>query len=220
MSALDGAGAAAVFLALDTATDVPSLALGTATDPGEDLRVPSRRDLSREIERATAALLARERVDVGGLAGVIVADGPGSFTGLRIGIAFAKGLCRAGGLPLLAAPSMLGAAFAASGGAGSVLVAYDALRGDVYRALYRFAAGGKAAPAVEVVSPPSLVPGDAPAPDAPGLRHAGAAHASAGALLRLRAVAGGLAVVEAPDRWEPAYGRLAEAEVRRRAGQH
>ena len=208
-----------LFLALDTATDVPSLALGTAADPGEEQRVPSRRDLSREIERVTAALLARGRLEVGGLAGVIVADGPGSFTGLRIGIAFAKGLCRAGGLPLLAAPSMLGAAFAAGGGAGNVLVEYDALRGDVYRALYRFSRGERG-PTVEVASPPALAPAGSPPPDVPGRMLAGAAHASAAALVRLRAVAGGLAVVEEPDRWEPAYGRLAEAEVRRRAGQH
>jgi len=215
-----------LLLALDTATDSPSLALGTSDAPGEDLRIASRRDLSRDIERAVAALLSRRGAGIGDLAGVVVADGPGSFTGLRIGIAFAKGLCRARRVPLLAGPSLLGAALAACGGEGAVLAEYDALRGDVYRASYRFT-GGRGAPAlrgtgepsgaVEVLVAPALVPRDAPWSPYPGLVRADAGHASAASLLRLRSFAGGLAAIEAPDRWEPAYGRLAEAEVRYRA---
>jgi len=210
-----------LYLALETATDVPTLALGSPDAPGEPLRLASRRDLSRDIESATRTLLERRRVGLGDLAGVIVSDGPGSFTGLRIGIAFAKGLCRARGLPLLAAPSMLGAAFAAVGGAGTVLVEYDALRGDVYRAAYRFGPARDAAgvAALEVLDAPALVPREPPAPARAGLIRADAASASAGALIRLAGVAGALAAIEAPDRWEPSYGRLAEAEVRRRAGE-
>lgn len=209
-----------LYLAFDTATDAPSLALGTPASPGDDLRVSSRRDLSRDIERVTASLLAARGARLGGLAGVIVADGPGSFTGLRIGIAFAKGLCRAAGLPLLSAPSLLGAALAASGGRGTVLVEYDAQRGDVYRAVYRFdarAPGAAGAGRVETVAAPALAPGDAPPPPLPGLVRAGAAQASAAALIRLGDLTGGLAAIEAPDAWEPAYGRLAEAEARYRA---
>ena len=122
----------------------------------------------------------------------------------------------------MSAPSLLGAALAAAGGRGAVLAAYDAQRGDEYRALYRFTAAGgangAAAPArVEVVSAPALVPADTPPPSVPGLVRAGAANASAASLIRLRAVAGALVEVEAPDAWEPAYGRLAEAEARFRA---
>jgi tRNA threonylcarbamoyl adenosine modification protein YeaZ len=204
-----------LLLALDTATDSPSLALGSPTEPGAEVRIASRRDLSRDIETVARRLLSARGVAVSELAGVVVADGPGSFTGLRIGIAFAKGLCRAGGRPLLAGPSLLGAALAACGGAGTVLVEFDALRGDVYRAVYRFA--GAPAPRVEVLAAPALVPRDAPPPAFPGLRRAEAALASAASLIRLHAFAGGLSVVPDPDRWEPAYGRLAEAEVRRLA---
>jgi tRNA threonylcarbamoyl adenosine modification protein YeaZ len=203
-----------LLLALDTATDTPSAAVGSA-GTSDELRLAGRRELSREIEHLVGRLLSTRGITVADLAGVVVADGPGSFTGLRIGIAFAKGLCRASGRPLLAGPSLLGAALAACNGAGTVLVEFDALRGDVYRAVYRFA--GAPAPRVEVLAAPARVPRDAPLPALPGLLRAEAAHASAASLIRLHDFAGGLSVVSDPDRWEPAYGRLAEAEVRRLA---
>jgi tRNA threonylcarbamoyl adenosine modification protein YeaZ len=201
-----------LYLALDTATDRPSLALGSPEAPGEDLLVPSRHDLSRDIERLASTLLGERGIAARELAGVAVADGPGSFTGLRIGIAFAKGLCRAANLGLLAAPSLMGAARAAARGAEPVVAEYDALRGEVFRAVYRFA------PAVEVLAPPALIAPDVPSGH-PSATHATAAHASAAALLRLIGVAGGAAAVPDPSAWEPVYGRPAEAEARYRARQ-
>lgn len=200
------------YLGLDTATDRPSLALGSPEAPGPDLLVPSRHELSRDIERLAAALLRQHGMAAADLAGVAVADGPGSFTGLRIGIAFAKGLCRAAGLRLYTAPSLMGAARAAARGAESVVVEYDALRGEVFRAVYRFG------PAVEVLAAPALVASGAPLVHSAGVR-ATAADASAASLLRLIGVPGGATLVAEPSAWEPSYGRPAEAEVRFRARQ-
>jgi len=200
------------YLALDTATDRPTLALGSPDAPGEDLSVPSRHELSRQIERLVGALLGEHGVAARDLAGVAVADGPGSFTGLRIGIAFAKGLCRAANLRLLVAPSLMGAAHAAAHGSEPVVAEYDALRGEVYRAAYRFG------PAVEVLAPPGLIASGSPL-GYPAGTHATAAHASAGSLLRLIGVPGGTAAIADPSAWEPAYGRPAEAEARYRARQ-
>ncbi len=203
---------AELYLALDTATDAPSLALGTARDPGPGIRVPGRRELSRDIERIAAELLASRGIGAQDLAGVVVADGPGSFTGLRIGIAFAKGLCRARSLPLLAAPSLLGAAWAAARGTGVALAEYDALRGDVYRAAYRLSRHG-----IEVLLAPALVAAGTPVPLPPGYARATAAHASASSLLHLIRLNGGARAVANPAGWEPDYGRPAEAEARYRA---
>jgi tRNA threonylcarbamoyl adenosine modification protein YeaZ len=200
------------FLALETATDVPSFALGSAADPGSAVSIPSRRDLSRDIEGAAAQLLVGRGVAARDLGGVIVADGPGSFTGLRIGIAFAKGLCRAARLPLFAVPSLLGAAWAASGGKGAVLAEYDALRGDVYRAAYDFRAGD----AIEVLIPPGLAAARSPVTLPAGFQRASAEHASALALLALSPTSHALLIAD-PAGWEPAYGRPAEAEARRLA---
>ncbi len=202
------------YLALDTATDTPSLALGTPRDPGPGIRIPGRRELSREIESLAARLLSERGIEARALAGIIVADGPGSFTGLRIGIAFAKGLCRALGCPLWSAPSLLGAAWAASNGSGPVVAEYDALRGDVYRAAFRCSPG-----AVEVVLAPTVERADAPVPLPAGHGVARAEHASAAALIRLVAVPGALKAIADPAEWEPVYGRPAEAEARYRARQ-
>jgi tRNA threonylcarbamoyladenosine biosynthesis protein TsaB len=198
------------FLALDTATDRPSLALGSPDAPGVDLPVPSRHELSRQIERLASGLLTLRGIAVRELAGVAVADGPGSFTGLRIGIAFAKGLCRAAGLRLVTAPSLMAAARAAARGSEPVVAEFDALRGEVFCAAYRFG------PAVEVLAAPALVAAGSEPRFAAG-SHATAADASAAALLRLIGVPGG--AVADPSAWEPAYGRPAEAEARYRARQ-
>ena len=207
---------AEIYLALDTATDRPTLALGTPEAPGENVAASHRRDLSRDIDRLARELLASRGVAARQLAGIVVADGPGSFTGLRIGIAFAKGLARVLGVPLLTAPSMLGAAHAVtarlpvSASARLVVVEYDALRGEVYRAVYRFDPGS-----IEVVERPSLRrSGDAAPTQA---RRAGDRDASAAALLSLVGSAGGAQAVPQPASWEPDYGRPAEAEARRLA---
>ena len=200
-----------LLLAIDTATSRPSLAIGGPGRTVLERAIPDRHDLSCEIEHVTRALLREAGAAPRVIAGLIVADGPGSFTGLRIGVAFAKGLCRALGVPMTTIPSMLGAARAAAadGAPPPVVVEYDALRGDLYRAAYRFAAAS-----VEVIAAPHLVRAGAPT-DVAGAARATEADASAGALLRVVAVPGAASVVPDPSSWEPSYGRRAEAEVRR-----
>lgn len=216
------------YLAIDSATRRATLAIGPAGAAEREVSVAGR-ELSGGIERLAGELLIGAGIAPGELAGVVVADGPGSFTGLRIGIAFAKGLCRATDLPLLVAPSMLGAAYAASRKAGesvrtdlptyrlSVVVDYDALRGEVYRAVYGFQGG-----AVVTVVAPALAPAGSSADGGPEFVTAGEDDASAAALLGLLALAGGTTTVADGAAWEPSYGRPAEAEARRlmRGGGH
>ena len=200
------------YLALDTATDRPTIALGTPADPGKNVVIPHRHDLSREIDAVVRDLLAQRGLAGTQLSGLVVADGPGSFTGLRIGIAFAKGLARALGIPILSAPSMLGAARAASPGDGTVVVDYDALRGDVYRAAFRFEKNE-----VGTLMAPALVRAGQEPDIAGTLRRASADDASAAALLALVGFEGGPTQITDPMSWEPSYGRPAEAEARRLA---
>lgn len=73
---------------------------------------------------------------------LVVGLGPGSFTGLRVGLATAKGLSLGAQLPLYGASSLMMAA--AEAGPGYVLVLQDARRGELFVGLYQFGKGGEA----------------------------------------------------------------------------
>ena len=209
-------GRSVLYLSIDTATSRSSVALGEPGTRVPDAVIASRNDLSRLLGNVVRDLTRDRGIRVRDIGGIILADGPGSFTGLRIGAAFAKGLHDAAGMPLFTAPSLMGAASMTQ---GSVVVAeYDALRGDVYRAIYAFRqpAAGSRQPAVETIMSPELVPAEAPPPVHDYVR-ADERNASAAALLLLMGMAGGPARIEDPSRWQPDYGRPAEAEARRLA---
>ena len=97
----------------------------------------------RESRSHTASLpLLVERVlgDAGlaleDVEGIAVSIGPGSFTGLRIGLALAKGLAFAGGLPLVGVPTLEALAWVVDAAPGtSVCAALDARKREVYGAV-------------------------------------------------------------------------------------
>jgi len=91
------------------------------------------RDLVPQIER----LLARAGLAPGGLAAVACAVGPGSFTGIRIGIATAATLAYAANAPVIPVGSLHGIAANAPADALRVAVAIDARREHVYAATFR-----------------------------------------------------------------------------------
>lgn len=95
--------------------------------------------LPRLVERTLAA------------AGLVIADvdalavsiGPGSFTGLRVGLALAKGLAFAGRLPLVGVPTLEALAWAADAAPGErICAALDARKQEVYAALFDASADG------------------------------------------------------------------------------
>ena len=67
---------------------------------------------------------------------VAVSIGPGSFTGLRIGLSFAKGLAFSAGLTVVGVPTLDAYALAAAGWTGTLCVALDARKQEVYAAVY------------------------------------------------------------------------------------
>src|SRR5690348_4044137 len=101
------------WVALDTATDIASVAVSTG---GRTFTrsVRGARQHAAQIVTLIDDVLKAGGVRLDEVAGIIVADGPGSFTGLRIGWAAAKGLIYGRRqASLIAIPSLLGAAHAA-----------------------------------------------------------------------------------------------------------
>jgi tRNA threonylcarbamoyladenosine biosynthesis protein TsaB len=73
---------------------------------------------------------------LGELAAVVVVHGPGSFTGVRVGVSAAKGLSEAGGVGLIAVSRLALLAAAVDGGGGPVHAVLDAGRGEFYYGEY------------------------------------------------------------------------------------
>ena len=87
-------------------------------------------------------LLEQTRVSAGQLDLLAVTRGPGSFTGLRIGVSTVIGLAWAKALPCLGVSSLEAAAWNAAHMGGTVCAVMDARRGRVYRALFTAAPSG------------------------------------------------------------------------------
>ena len=141
-------------LALDTATEYVTVGLAVV-DPAtgdfsllvEEAPLAPRAANSRTLPLAMELLerVGRRPSDIGL---VVVGRGPGSFTGVRIGMATAKGLAQGLGAPLVAVPTLDAVAFgalraASEAGAGdSVAVVGDAMRQEVFAVRYRSGPAG------------------------------------------------------------------------------
>jgi tRNA threonylcarbamoyladenosine biosynthesis protein TsaB len=86
---------------------------------------------SAELIPQVAALIAKQGKTKNDLDAFVVVSGPGSFTGLRVGLTAIKGLAEALQKPIVAI-SLLEAIAASAGLSGRVLPALDAGRGDIY----------------------------------------------------------------------------------------
>jgi tRNA threonylcarbamoyladenosine biosynthesis protein TsaB len=221
-------------LALDTATDLASIAVGDGDTLLAEVMLGPRRHATGLMPGVEEALRLAG-VGVGAVDRILVADGPGSFTGLRIGIATVQGLCRAcPAVSVASAPSLLAAAWvAAQSDPGPVAAAYDALRGEVFGAVYHLHQGRidvLLAPVLTTIEAmarrcpavPALVVGDGAAAQAAAVRAwtgrdpvpppVGAPRAAA--LLALERIPGALRPIADPAAFEPDYGRPAEAQAR------
>jgi tRNA threonylcarbamoyladenosine biosynthesis protein TsaB len=131
-------GASGAMVAIETATETVGVAVRAATGVQAALTLTGRR---RHVETLTPALehLLGQLDLVPGDLGVVAVDiGPGLFTGLRVGVAAAKGLAQSLGIGIVGATSLdvLTAGAAAAGCRGLVLACVDARRGEVFAAVH------------------------------------------------------------------------------------
>lgn len=126
-----------IVLALDTTTRTASCAIARDGVVLRELASDPDRQTAVQLPGALDALLALASVELGEVDAFAVSTGPGSFTGLRIGIATMQGLAFAEGKPLIGVSALTALrAVAAQGFQGSRIAAWmDAWRGDVYAEL-------------------------------------------------------------------------------------
>jgi tRNA threonylcarbamoyladenosine biosynthesis protein TsaB len=94
------------------------------------LRLLGQKSVSAEIVNAMRRLLSEAGWSIADLTAVGVVNGPGSFTGVRTGLAAAKGLCEASRLPLIAVSRL--EVLAEASGLAAGLAVLDAGRGELY----------------------------------------------------------------------------------------
>ncbi len=216
------------FLAFDTSGPMGSVAVGIGDDVRAGRPLELRQEHASRLVPAIDEVLTSAGVAASALAGIVVGEGPGSFTGVRVAAATAKGLAHALGLPLWAVPSLAAAAAAEDVGPKRYVL-FDARSDRVYGACYRITPDA----IEEVVGPHGGRLGDVLRSDAArgavlvgdgARRHrteieqagfevgGGGTRSLAEGLLRLRGLA-------APDlepvdvrAWEPRYVRPSSAE--------
>jgi tRNA threonylcarbamoyladenosine biosynthesis protein TsaB len=143
-----------VILGLDTATASTAVALWAADGPEierrDDPPLGARPAHAGRLLQLVEEVLAAAEADWEAVARIAVGVGPGSFTGLRLGIATARGLAQARDLPLVGVSSLAALAV------GADLAVIDARRGEVFAA------------APGAFEPVALEPGDLAARIQPG----------------------------------------------------
>ena len=142
------------ILAVDTSQPQGSVALLREDGRIESVRLERSASHLVELSRIVSALLSPKRPPALEIDRVAIVTGPGSFTGLRIGMAYAKGLYAVGGIDLVSMTSLELLARQASPAGLPVAPMIDARRDEVYAAFY--APGGLATS----IEPRAVSPGE------------------------------------------------------------
>jgi tRNA threonylcarbamoyl adenosine modification protein YeaZ len=126
------------ILALDSSGIVASVAIMEDNNLLAEYTVNYKKTHSQTLLPMLDEIARMTELDMGTLDAIAVAEGPGSFTGLRIGAATAKGLGLALKKPLVAVPTVDALAYNLYDTKGLICPIMDARRSQVYTGIYRF----------------------------------------------------------------------------------
>lgn len=126
-----------MYLAIDTSTDNASLAIVQKNQVLAELTWHCHQNHSVELMPNINRLLEQTGSNLKSLSGVIVARGPGSFNGLRVGISTAKGLSFSLGVPLAGISTLEAAAYQYAETGFPVCSILNAGRGEIAAAIYQ-----------------------------------------------------------------------------------
>jgi tRNA threonylcarbamoyladenosine biosynthesis protein TsaB len=210
---------APLLLAIDTTSELGSIALSRGAEVTEEVPLHSPEGFAHVLFGEIQSLLARHSLTLKDLEGIAVTSGPGSFTGVRIGLTAAKGLAEALGLNVAAVSNLQ--ALAVFGTRPLRAVVIDARRGEIYGGIYdsalqvvqdevviKFADWVRTLPeGAEIISSGCVIPGDVrfPVINAP--------KALAGAAAKVAAQCFEAGRVSAPEEIDANYVRRSDAEL-------
>ena len=124
-------------LAIDTSTDNASLALVGGDEASAELTWHCEQNHTIELLPHLARLLDEAKLSIKSVTGVIVAKGPGSFNGLRAGIATAKGLAYSLDIPIIGISSLEVVAYQHAETGLPICPIFNAGRGEIATAMYQ-----------------------------------------------------------------------------------
>ncbi len=125
-----------LVLGIDTATRIACVGLVRDGDLLGEESCPASSNHTETLLPLLLKLLARCEVSLGELYGIGVSTGPGSFTGLRIGLSTVKGFAYALGCKVVGEPTLAALAHTVSSWQGNICPLLDARKGEVYTALF------------------------------------------------------------------------------------
>jgi tRNA threonylcarbamoyladenosine biosynthesis protein TsaB len=216
------------LLAFDTSGAFGSVAVGTGATVLVTQTLAAPQEHASRLVPVIDRVLADAGLAVAALEGIVVGEGPGSFTGVRVAAATAKGLAHALGLPLWTESSLAAAAMAEDVGPIRYVL-FDARSDRVYGACYGVGShsvqeivephGGRLRDVLHGdVSPGAVFVGDGARRHRAAIEGAGfpvgegQTRSLAEGLLRLQAIRADAGPVEHVSSWEPRYVRASSAE--------
>jgi tRNA threonylcarbamoyladenosine biosynthesis protein TsaB len=130
-----------VILAIESATPEGSVALVAGDVVLAEIALPRDSQASATFLPAVDRLLRDAGPRSSSVTHVAVSAGPGSFTGLRVGMAAAKGFCFGWGVPVVPVPTLHALAYRFPAAGRTVCPVLDAKKKEVYAGLYRWEGG-------------------------------------------------------------------------------
>lgn len=142
-----------MILAIDSAGSTAAVSIGSREAIHMTAQLNSGKTHSEQLLPLVVFAMETLKISFADLTAVAVTAGPGSFTGLRIGMATAKGLAQGARLPFIAVPTLDVLAENGRGFTGLICPILNARRNEVYTAVYENTASG-----IRRLSPDQAIP--------------------------------------------------------------
>ncbi|HBJ1648004.1 tRNA (adenosine(37)-N6)-threonylcarbamoyltransferase complex dimerization subunit type 1 TsaB [Clostridium botulinum] len=126
-----------ILLSIDSSSKVATAALFEDDTLLGEVTLNNKKEHSTILMTLVESLLDSCNLDIDSVDGFVVSKGPGSFTGLRIGMATIKGLSFGSNKPYVSISSLDALAYSIAPFNGMICPVMDALRNNVYTALYK-----------------------------------------------------------------------------------